>query len=102
MKQTFKKSIGILLTVLLLFSAVAPAGVADVDLLALSADAAEITASGTAGDSVTWTLDSDGLLTVSGVGEIRQGADYSRFSEEIISIVVETESHCLAAVFFPR
>ena len=47
------------------------------------------TASGTAGDSVTWTLDSDGLLTVSGVGEIRQGADYSRFSEEIISIVVE-------------
>ena len=37
---------------------------------AMTASAADIIESGTCGDNVTWTLDSDGLLTISGTGEM--------------------------------
>ena len=39
-------------------------------LLSVAASAATITASGSCGENVTWTLDSDGVLTVSGTGDI--------------------------------
>lgn len=39
------------------------------------AAAAAITASGNCNDSVTWTLDSDGILTISGEGGIYEGQD---------------------------
>ena len=43
-------------------------------MLALSmpmAYGAEIVDSGTCGDNITWTLDSEGLLTISGTGKMR-------------------------------
>ncbi|MBQ5865991.1 MAG: leucine-rich repeat domain-containing protein [Oscillospiraceae bacterium] len=43
-------------------------------LLAVGASAAEIVDSGNCGDNVTWSLDSEGLLTISGSGKMR---DYS-------------------------
>lgn len=41
------------------------------------AQAAEIIDSGTCGPSVTWTLDSDGTLTISGTGEVNNYLDYN-------------------------
>ena len=41
-----------------------------VGLLPAFALAAQVTDSGVCGDAVTWTLDEDGLLTVSGSGEM--------------------------------
>ena len=41
-----------------------------VSLFPLSATAADIVDSGTCGDNLTWTLDSDGLLTISGTGQM--------------------------------
>ena len=40
--------------------------------------AAEIVASGTCGENLTWTLDSDGKLTISGTGEMEDYYSYSR------------------------
>ncbi len=42
-----------------------------IGLFGVTASAAEITASGTCGDNLTWTLDSEGLLTISGSGEMK-------------------------------
>ena len=39
-------------------------------LLGMEAKAVEIVDSGTCGENLTWTLDSDGLLTISGTGEM--------------------------------
>jgi hypothetical protein len=44
-------------------------------LPARASAAAETVASGTCGEGVVWTLDSDGVLTVSGTGDM---ADYDR------------------------
>ena len=52
----------------------------------------EVVASGTCGDNLTWTLDSDGLLTISGNGAINSSAfdsDENEISENIISVVIE-------------
>ena len=46
------------------------------------ADAADIVASGRCGDYLTWTLDSEGTLTVSGTGEM---GNYSKFNRPWIS-----------------
>ena len=37
-------------------------------LLPMSAFAADVVASGTCGEKLTWTLDSEGTLTISGTG----------------------------------
>ena len=61
MKQTFiRKSISILLALLMLLA---------VPVAAVAAET-EVVLSGKAGDSVTWTLTNDGVLTVSGTGPI--------------------------------
>ena len=39
--------------------------------------AAEIVDSGTCGENLTWTLDSDGKLTISGTGKMKDYDDYS-------------------------
>lgn len=46
-------------------------------ILPTRAQAAEIIDSGTCGPSVTWTLDSDGTLTISGTGEVYNYLDYN-------------------------
>jgi hypothetical protein len=40
-------------------------------LFGVTASAEEIIASGTCGDNLTWMLDSEGLLTISGSGEMK-------------------------------
>ena len=59
----------------------------------MDAQAAEITASGTCGDDLTWTLDSDGLLTVSGTGAMvdyaaASGTPWYRHREKILRIAI--------------
>jgi hypothetical protein len=76
-----KRAISLLLSLLMVFS-----------LLPFGATAADIVDSGTCGENVTWTLDSDGLLTISGSGAM---TDYSidgpppYRSNNIHSVVIE-------------
>ena len=58
-----RRALAILLSVLMLLGA-----------MPLFSSAATIVDSGTCGDNLTWTLDSDGLLTISGSGAME---DYS-------------------------
>lgn len=54
---------------------------------------AEIVASGICGDNLTWTLDSDGLLTISGTGAMEDyGREYPWYSEResITSVTIES------------
>ncbi|MBQ6864904.1 MAG: leucine-rich repeat protein [Clostridia bacterium] len=62
MNKTLKKTLSIILTILMLVTAIP------------MAFAADIVKSGTFGaedDNLTWTLDSDGLLTISGTGDMK-------------------------------
>lgn len=45
--------------------------VMSIGLFGVTASAEEITASGTCGDNLTWRLDSEGVLTISGSGEMK-------------------------------
>ncbi len=90
MKQTFRKSVTIALTALMMFTAAPLAGFVGIDLpemklsdwnlsdfnFNLSADAVEIVKSGSCGTNVNYSLDSDGVLTISGTGEMNDD-DYS-------------------------
>ena len=66
-------------------------------LLPFGAHAAEIVESGSCGEGVTWTLDSDGLLRISGNGRISINETYDSnlrwnsmpFRTTIYSIVIE-------------
>ena len=58
------------------------------------AEAADVIASGSCGDSVKWTLDSDGVLTIRGSGKMHNYSDYNRVPwdsqrESIHSVVIE-------------
>ena len=66
-------------------------------LMVVPSFAAEIVDSGTCGDNLTWELDSDGVLTISGSGnmtdwEINDGyttAPWFDYSEEIKEVIIE-------------
>ncbi len=77
----------------------------------IGVSAAEIVANGTCGaagneDNVTWTLDSDGVLTISGTGEMAPYSDSSYFGmiispwrtnyeKDVKSIVIESGITCI-------
>ena len=65
----FKKITSLLLAVLIAISALPLGGVTLPDL-GIKAAAATIVDSGTCGSNLTWTLDSEGTLTISGEGEM--------------------------------
>lgn len=80
MKNTFKKALAIILALMMLASAVPVAF------------AATEVASGTAGEGVTWVLDSDGTLTISGSGPIvvEWGVPpWEAYNDSILNVVVE-------------
>lgn len=62
-------------------------------MLPTHAHAAEIVSSGTCGDNLTWTFDSDGTLTISGTGEMGSYTSSSmpwyKHIYDITSIVIE-------------
>ena len=64
-----------------------------VALLCLTAtvSAAEITHSGECGDNLTWTLDDEGTLTISGTGEMDDFSDYPPWLElDVRRVIVES------------
>ena len=54
-----KKLLGLILALLMVFS-----------LLPASAFAANVVQSGTCGENLTWTFDDEGVLTITGTGEM--------------------------------
>ncbi len=70
-----KRILSILLAVVMTFT-----------LLPTVSFAAEIVDSGTCGDNLTWTLDSDGLLTISGTGAINSHSFFYNKSIEMVLI----------------
>ncbi|MCD7739226.1 MAG: leucine-rich repeat protein [Lachnospiraceae bacterium] len=58
--------------------------------------ATSIVASGTCGTNLTWTLDGDGVLTISGTGEMTSyssgGAPWYSYRSSITSVVIENEA----------
>lgn len=80
MKKTFKKLLAVVLAVMML-ATVLPVALA-----------AENIASGTAGENVTWVIDSEGTLTISGSGKIVVGwhdPPWKAYNDSILRVVVE-------------
>ena len=73
MKRFLKSSLSLILAITIIFSS-AVVGFSRVDFSGLFAVKAEAASSGTCGDNLTWTLDDDGTLTISGTGKMK---DYS-------------------------
>ena len=70
MKKTLKILLSSLLALCLLLSAAPLTGLTELGLFPLKASSATVVGSGTCGTNLTWTLDSNGLLTVSGTGKM--------------------------------
>ena len=83
-----KRLLSILLTAVLLLCAV-PLGLGLVD----TAYAAETANSGTCGDNVTWRLSDDGVLTISGTGDMADfewdGTPWCSVSSQVKSVVIK-------------
>ena len=72
MKKFLKSSLSFILAITFLFSS-AVVGLSELDLggfFAVKASAASVVESGTCGENLTWTLDDEGTLTISGTGEM--------------------------------
>ena len=81
MSKTLKKTLSLILTILMIVSAVPAVIAAENDI-----------ASGTAGDSFTWVIDADGTLTISGEGDMAvEWADspWYSYNDSILNIVIE-------------
>lgn len=97
-----KKTVSILLSFLLLF------GLFGAALPAYAEGEPEIVASGTVGTTLTWTLDSEGVLTVSGTGAIpnykdwknSHNAPWASFRSNILSLVIEDGVNCIGNYSF--
>lgn len=57
-------------------------------LAPMEAQAAEVMASGSCGENLTWTLTTDGVLTISGEGEMEEGT-WDAYRESITEVVIE-------------
>jgi hypothetical protein len=67
MKKALKRSLSLLLAITLIFGSVY-AGLGEVDFSGLFAVKASAASSGTCGENLTWSLDDEGTLTISGTG----------------------------------
>ena len=61
-------------------------------LAPMKAQAAEVKASGSCGENLTWTLTTDGVLTISGEGEMeeRMPAPWYEYRESVTEVRVES------------
>ena len=75
MKNTLKRNLSFLLAITLVFGS-AYVGLGEVDFSGLFAVKAEAASSGKCGENLTWTLDDEGTLTISGMGNM---ADYDYY-----------------------
>ncbi len=79
--KTMKKAVSLLLCLILLTGTAAAGGEGFADALGTLFDALSVRASavesGTCGENLTWTLSDDGVLTISGTGEMEDYTIYS-------------------------
>ena len=71
-----KKLLGLILALLMVFS-----------LLSASAFAANVVQSGTCGENLTWTFDDEGVLTITGTGEMTS-SPWRSYKDSIKSVVI--------------
>ncbi len=57
-------------------------------------------AAGTCGENLTWVLDNDGVLTISGTGAMTDGEPWQIYIHEVHSIVIETGVTTIGAYAF--
>ena len=96
MKKASKRILSVFLAIALIFSS-AYVGLTEVDfgkLFAVRTHAANVVNSGTCGDNLTWTLDDEGTLTISGTGEMasysyNSNAPWYSNKANIYSVVIE-------------
>lgn len=69
MKNVLKRSLSILLAITIIFSS-AYVGLGELDFSGLFAIKAQAASSGSCGDNLTWTLDYEGTLSISGTGNM--------------------------------
>ena len=85
-------------TITSLLCAVIPFGTAIISVgtpVVLSAEAASVVESGTCGKNLTWQLDSEGTLKVSGTGDMDSSVDsnpcpWKEYSDEIKNVIIGT------------
>ncbi len=104
MRRTLKKSLAVVLAILMLFTAAPLAGIVGLDLPAFafgtSAQSAEIIESGTHGN-FEWTLDADYTLTISGSGELTGEYPWEPYREDIKTLIVEDGlTHLYSRTFY--
>ena len=63
---------------------------------------ADLVASGSCGASANWTLDSDGVLTISGSGSVSSNSTFSSYNSQITSVVIENGITTIAQGIFAR
>ena len=103
-KKLWKKVAAIVLAAIVAVSLLTTAEVVS-GVGAVFAQAAEIVDSGTCGDNLTWTLDSDGLLTISGKGKMNDNAAEGAWYEDrnsIKKIVIEPGVTSIGEYAFSR
>ena len=64
-------------------------------LLGAAAEEVEIVESGTCGDNLTWTLDSEGTMTISGEGAVCKVSGESLCGDNVIHLVFESGITCI-------
>lgn len=69
MKKVLKRSLSFLLAITIIFGS-AYVGLSEVDFANVFAVKVKAVSSGTCGDNLTWTLDDEGTLTISGTGDM--------------------------------
>lgn len=95
MKQTHRKRIAIVLATLILLTSAPFAGFEGIELPEVTfARAAEVIDSGTFGENLTWTLDSEGTLIISGTGDMENytssdAIPWRSYSAFIKNVVIE-------------
>ena len=71
-------------------------------MLAVFSSAAQITDSGSCGEKMSWTLDSDGILTISGIGKIEKTSWLdSHYANEIKSVIINNGMTKLTTDWIP-
>ncbi len=83
--------VGVMTAAMIMGSLTLPETISMDGIGAISVQAAEVVDSGTCGDNLTWVLDDEGTLTISGTGEMERESiiPWSDYRNYIISVVIE-------------
>lgn len=93
MKRFLKSSLSIFLAITIIFSS-AIVGLNEIDFKRFFAVKAETASSGYCGEALTWTLDDEGTLTISGMGEMYdfstwRKTPWSSYKNKIKTVIIE-------------